>query len=464
MRIVLFGTGQYCKNRISCFAGDEIVAFLDNKAKEGELFLNIPVYLPYKVSELQYDAICLMAGAEYAKKMCTQLIELGVDSNLLYENDRAYFKEKKNKEITIISKGSILENKIVVFLPNLANTGGIRAAMYAMCVLNERYGNLTVVSPCEGSIKSELLNKGYDIIIASDISENNSLLWKLINQSKMIMLNGLYYGYLVQRIEELTDASVLWWLHSGDSSYKTYPIQNGNMDTGRVIVAGVSELVCAGYRRHNFNRRIDVLPFGIPDEYSYRGVRIKPSTNIVFAIIGTITKVKGIDILLDAVGRLERESLSNAEFWIIGAEVNKKYADELHEKYDNLKCVKWMGEKTHAEVMELYNSIDVLISSSIEDMLPIVTIEAMMHGKPCIVSDAVGTADFLKDGREGLIFPSKNTEKLAESIKKIIDNPESIKRMGQKGRELFEKNFSEEVFKKRFVEYWENRNEDISSL
>ncbi len=463
MKVVIFGIGQYCRSRISCFGRDEIVAFLDNKAKVGDTFFDIPVYHPERITELNYDVICLMAGAVYAKEMHKQLIHLGVDESVIFENDRLYLKKREDKEFNITCNNSAFENRTVVFVPNMANTGGIRAAMYAMGALYDRFGGLTVVSPCDGPIKQELIKLGYDIIIASDISERNNLLWKMIINAEKIMLNGLYYGYLVPYIEKLTSAKVLWWLHTGDSFYDTYPIPNGNMKTGHIAVAGVSELVCEAYRRHNYNRSIDVVPFGIPDECS-TGTSNKMSKSIVFAVVGTVSKVKGIDVLLEAVERLENDSVIDAEFWIVGAEVNKKYAEELHKKFDHLKSVKWIGEKTHTEVMELYRYIDVLISSSIEDMLPIVTIEAMMHSKPCIVSDAVGTAGFMRDGEEGFIFPSRNSEELARIIRMVIDHPEKIEKMGQRGRMLFEKFFLEEVFKQNFIDYWEKKIEDVSSL
>ena len=465
MRLIVFGIGQYCKSRLSCFEGDEIIAFLDNKAKVGDFFSNVPVYKPEKVVDMQYDAICLMAGACYAKEMHNQLLSLGVDSCVIYWNDREYSKKKKKKEIKIVSQTGLLSNDVVFLLPNLANTGGIRAAFYAMKVLKEKYSTLTVVTPQNGTVKEELLNNGYDLIISPDISENNTVLWKLIEKAEMIVLNGLYYGYLIPSIESLTKASILWWLHTGESFYKTYPIPNDDLETGRVFVAGVSDMVCKAYRSHNHNRNINLLPYGIPDEAREKNRLITNINNqVIFAIVGTVSLVKGIDVFLDAVKILEQKKIFGAEFWVIGSEVSKTYSDELHKKYGYLKSVIWVGEINHDELMDLYNKIDVLVSASREDMLPIVTIEAMMHGKACIVSDAVGTAAFINNEIEGLVFSSGNSEELARLMQKFIKRPELSIQMGKRGRELYENVFSEEVFRDNLVKYLERKDEDVSPL
>ena len=44
--------------------------------------------------------------------------------------------------------------------------------------------------------------------------------------------------------------------------------------------------------------------------------------------------------------------------------------------------------------------------------MPTVAAEAMMHGVPCLVSDAVGTAAYIRHGEDGLVFPSGDVQAL----------------------------------------------------
>ncbi len=49
--------------------------------------------------------------------------------------------------------------------------------------------------------------------------------------------------------------------------------------------------------------------------------------------------------------------------------------------------------------------------------MPTVCAEAMMHSVPCILSDAAGTAAYVEDGVNGLVFQSENVQELSEKIK-----------------------------------------------
>ena len=170
---------------------------------------------------------------------------------------------------------------------------------------------------------------------------------------------------------------------------------------------------------------------------------------MIFAIVGAVVPVKGVDVLLKSVNKLSDIEKNKIEIWIIGDEIDSKYAKEMHLLSKGLECVKWLGKKNHEEVMKLYNEIDVLISSSREDMLPIVTIEAFQNSIACIMSDAIGTAGYIISGYHSLVFNSEDEEDLAEKIRTFINNPLLAKEMGTKARTIYEKFFSMDAFTKR---------------
>ena len=84
--------------------------------------------------------------------------------------------------------------------------------------------------------------------------------------------------------------------------------------------------------------------------------------------------------------------------------------------------------------------------------MPTVAAEAMMHSVPCIVSDVVGTAAYIHDGEEGWKFPSEDAYALAGRIEWCVENKVKLNRMGRKARMLYEKEFSMQVFEKRFMD------------
>lgn len=89
MKIVIFGTGLYYKNRKQTLDGKvEIVAFLDNDiAKEGKILDGAEIMLPLKITTLQYDRVLLMSKEANHAEMTQQLLDLGVKKDKIIGYD-----------------------------------------------------------------------------------------------------------------------------------------------------------------------------------------------------------------------------------------------------------------------------------------------------------------------------------------------------------------------------------------
>jgi glycosyltransferase involved in cell wall biosynthesis len=80
-----------------------------------------------------------------------------------------------------------------------------------------------------------------------------------------------------------------------------------------------------------------------------------------------------------------------------------------------------------------------------------VAAEAMMHEVPCIVSDAAGTALYLHNGEDGLVFHKENVEELTEMIAWCIRNRDRLSELGRNSRKIYDKYFSMTVFENRLL-------------
>jgi glycosyltransferase involved in cell wall biosynthesis len=77
--------------------------------------------------------------------------------------------------------------------------------------------------------------------------------------------------------------------------------------------------------------------------------------------------------------------------------------------------------------------------------------EAMVCGRPCLVSDQVGCGpDLIEEGRTGAIFPCGDVDKLAALLKQYA-NRDTLRDMGGLAREKMG-GYSPEVAAKRLVE------------
>jgi glycosyltransferase involved in cell wall biosynthesis len=78
----------------------------------------------------------------------------------------------------------------------------------------------------------------------------------------------------------------------------------------------------------------------------------------------------------------------------------------------------------------LYSIADVVVLPSRSDPFPLVMVEAGTFGKPFIGGKTGGIAEFIEDGKNGLLFDPGNQVQLAEKIIYFLNNPVPGESMG----------------------------------
>lgn len=90
------------------------------------------------------------------------------------------------------------------------------------------------------------------------------------------------------------------------------------------------------------------------------------------------------------------------------------------------------------------------------ECFPLVLLEAMEHGLPCISTTEGGIPGIVDDGKTGFLVPKHDVAVLADKILLLLNDSGLRSNMGKVGREKFEKEFTLEVFEKRMVEILSN--------
>ncbi len=171
-----------------------------------------------------------------------------------------------------------------------------------------------------------------------------------------------------------------------------------------------------------------------------------------FITIGYIEWRKGQDLLLDAIEQLPDSISDETEFILIGQDTSV-LAHKIKDRVGRMQNVEMPGAVSREEVHKLLEKADVLICPSREDPMPTVCAEAMMHRLPCIVSDATGTAAYIRDGLDGMIFESENVSELKDKILWCVQHKPEVKEMGEKAYEIYEKMFSTDAFERNLLKY-----------
>jgi glycosyltransferase involved in cell wall biosynthesis len=84
----------------------------------------------------------------------------------------------------------------------------------------------------------------------------------------------------------------------------------------------------------------------------------------------------------------------------------------------------------------------VCFPSTYGEGIPKVLIEAAATGRPIVAYDIPGCREIVKHGENGLLVPRSDQDALVDAVMQLIADDDLRKRMGAKGRAIFEQTFS----------------------
>ena len=130
-------------------------------------------------------------------------------------------------------------------------------------------------------------------------------------------------------------------------------------------------------------------------------------------------RMKGLYYLIDAVDKLQ-----GVKIRVVG---------EIDDSIDN-KNSKFAGPKQGKELVEEMQKASVVMLPSISiEGFPMVLIEAMACQTPVIGTNVGGIPELIRDGVDGFIVPTDDSNALALAISKILTDKALATRMGQSG-------------------------------
>jgi glycosyltransferase involved in cell wall biosynthesis len=90
----------------------------------------------------------------------------------------------------------------------------------------------------------------------------------------------------------------------------------------------------------------------------------------------------------------------------------------------------------------VYASLDIMVSASRREGLPIAILEGMASRLPIIATAVGAVPTIVLNGRTGVLVPAEDVETLASEIVKLLDNPAQQQELGTAARKLVEDEFS----------------------
>jgi glycosyltransferase involved in cell wall biosynthesis len=186
--------------------------------------------------------------------------------------------------------------------------------------------------------------------------------------------------------------------------------------------------------------KISIIPnfIKLDVEKPQRIVRNPP----IIGSIGRFVAKKGYHDLLAACEILDKRGVEYK--LLLGGDGEEK--DSLINRLSALKNAEYIGWVE--DKAKFYADIDIFILPSHHEPFGIVLLEAMKYGCAIISSDVEGPSEILhKDN--GILYPVKDCEKLADEIENLLKNPDEIIRLGENSYQTIVEKYQYSVIKEQ---------------
>lgn len=201
-------------------------------------------------------------------------------------------------------------------------------------------------------------------------------------------------------------------------------------------------------------KHVHILPFGIDlDKFNNSNISradAKKKFNIeedeIVLFFRAQMAMKGTEFIIEALKELETDKkitlLSCSETGLL---------DDLKDKYRVIDLGN-IGDKI---MVDAYNACDMFLMPSRGESFGLMAIEAMASSRPVVIFDNSALPYVTFAPECGVLVENKNSHKLMEAIKMLIDNPEEREKRGKLGRKLAEENYDLNKYNQRIVEIYE---------
>jgi glycosyltransferase involved in cell wall biosynthesis len=203
--------------------------------------------------------------------------------------------------------------------------------------------------------------------------------------------------------------------------------------------------------------------FGIPPEkirVVYNGLDsrefapipgLAKKTNSLIFVGNSEDRKKGLLYLLQALAYLpENVSLTVVD----GGAPQRSFAPMLVEKYKVGRRVFFTGKIGPGDLVRLYGSSEIAVVPSLYEGFGFPAAEAMSCELPVVSSTAGALPEVVGNDGAGILVPARDGPALAKAIRRLLEDPELRRQMGQAGRRRVVNLFTWENAARQMVEVY----------
>lgn len=352
----------------------------------------------------------------------------------------------------------------ILFIGNQLSYTGAPLLLLDTCRICLKNGiTVDLISMNDGPLRKEFEKLYINIEIWDSFIKNiDKFNEKLAREGYALVFVNTIIPFEVIHILKNRSTPVIWWIHEGDEYFDVLDKVLPDFKTlpSNITLLSVSPFV----RRVIFARYgvdTDILMLMVSElknsnkEVSDNQVKnIKSSARkIRFLTVGAFSQVKGQDILLKAIQILPENIRNRSFFTFIGRENENTDTRELFDKIkSDFACVEEKFANGREEIISAIETVEYVIVPSRWETVSMVGVEALMVGKPIIITDTCGATEYLENMEDSFIIKPEETS-LQKAIVKAVDiyNTDKYNNMCRKAREIYLRTFSVERFERELL-------------
>jgi glycosyltransferase involved in cell wall biosynthesis len=253
------------------------------------------------------------------------------------------------------------------------------------------------------------------------------------------------YGYFALRGSAVPLVSTCHTWYDNNRLVTLYGMADRLVLRNYAAVVAVSDevkerLLNAGVREdkiHLVRNGIDLRPFdNAPPSLRDDSISDRPA---IVGLVGRLSIEKGVDIFLHAAAHVLAE-LPSTKFVVVGEGPDRDKLESLIDELKLRKSVSMLGRRD--DMPSVYASLDIMVSASRQEGLPMAILEGMASSRPLIATSVGAVPTMVLDDRTGVMVPPENAALLASSIVALLRDPARRQRLGASARKLIEDEFS----------------------
>lgn len=354
-----------------------------------------------------------------------------------------------------------LKDANILFFSRTMKLGGTENVVLQLCEIFKPYCNKVVVCSCGGVNVEKLEKLGIKHYTIPDIEKKSPLivfkviraLLKIVKEENINIVHchnrmAAFYISLLKLYKKCTFITTAHSTFYSKRFLTRFSYKHTNLIAcGDIVKKNLVEFfhlptdqICVIHNAVKVDNE-PIIEDALIKTLKYNGY-------FIVANVGRLDEAKGFNYYIKAIPHIISKH-PNTAFLIVGSGYFEQDLRNLAKSLNVESYVHFLGYRN--DVRNIMKQVDLIVSSSFHEGLPLTPIEAFSVGRTIVATDVDGTVEIVEDNINGLLIKPKNAQMIADKVNCLIENPDILQNMEEKSKETFNKKFSFELFKLQYV-------------